>query len=159
VPKDPGYRQPANRKHLVNDQGNIDPARVMWLEMGRFNLVCYDRSKSTVQTTQEKIGYSIAIKVPNKKMVVSLPLASFTKEEILALKQFWDAVLEDSIQFAEQLDKEAEEARQEGHDDIWRLYRTLPNFVDRRRKESEYDPSISSRSFGVDGVDGEPGTD
>jgi len=63
--------------------------------------------------------------------ITTLELTEMTKEEITEVKKFIDAVFAEAQEVCELRDRLAREAFEDGDDSHYRLYRVIPNMVER----------------------------
>lgn len=129
------------RRRPAYKRGAVDPARKRWLRTEGVEFVQYERpagEKEKGEGSQEEWGPTHVIaqaylKGGNRR-VFYLDLTEFTLEELEAVEQFYMAAFSDARDICELRDRLAQEAFDNGDDAYFRIYRQVPQLVERSRK-------------------------
>lgn len=142
----PGHRQPdlTNNKTKKMNDGLMSKNRWAWVR------VIFGQFVVLVQEETDEIEHTISIYHPTKTgRAISWNLTSLTEEELLKLKELFNAAFDWALPVVRQRDKEAADAFAKGDDSYARSYRQAPQLVFRKRPEREYGEGVQQRSQGV----------
>ena len=122
--------------------------RLIWLRtvLGQMVIMRYEKGK---QQEEEDVAedkergptYLLVIPRPNARPV-KLNITALTLEELELTRQFFNRLFDLAEPIVKHRDKVAEDAAAEGDDSYARIYRQVPQFIDRAGEISEHDQRL-----------------
>lgn len=137
-------------------------ARVAW---GNVALMKYESTEDVdkddteeegvMQEITDAAGPSVRLVITKSKSrrPTTLDLTMLTEAELRALRRVFIAAFDEALTTCVLRDKEAQDAYAKGDDSFVRLYRPVPEFVDREGESRKHDPSVWDRPESVSGRD------
>lgn len=146
------YRPGHRRSDLGKDfsqQGIMSESRWAWVRVAIGQFVILVDEDDNEEIKKIRLFHPIQNSRP-----INWVLTALTEEELLKLKELFDAAFEWALPIVRLRDKEAADAFEAGDDSHARVYRQVPQLVFRKRPVGEHGSRVLQRPEGVSDGDG-----
>lgn len=142
--------RPPSQKGTWNQKrtaGKIVDQRVAWANLPKYDFILFvgsDKPNSTQEFDPDTPPVRIELRSPGRNNPTVISLTHMTADELYCFERFMQHAIDKARPICDLLDRRAQEAFDNGDDSFERLYRAVPQFVDRERGIKEHGPSVQS---------------
>ena len=149
-------RLPSEEKkwNVRHSAGRMQDTRKAWATLPKFDAILFVGNKEDSTSKQnfeaDTPPVRIEIRIPGRRNPTMISLTHMTAAELNVFEEFFLHAISKARPICETLDQRAQEAFENGDDSFERLYRPVPQFVDRERGITKHGESVPSRPEGSD---------
>lgn len=158
-------RPGATPKPSSNEPNRFAPTRIAWVKAHVYEMVIHKGNSEDPDDLKYHLDPEIGdpvrlvLRVPRARPII-MYLTSLTVAELDALQTFFNKAIDLARPIAAKLDAQAQQAFEEGDDSYSRIYRAVPEIVERQRKVGQHGTSVPSgpdgaQSLADGGLDGQ----